>query len=169
MNDGIGPIVKLAMFLSSYSPLFVMLAIRFEERSYRIGFLIAGGAGLIFVCVVLWLTKKSSSTSSYTLETASAAGSEASSYLAGYLLPFLTVSRPGLWDMLGYFAFFLVAGLVHWRTALIQVNPTLFLFGFRILRVRTDGGFEGYLLTRGEILLGEPITATRIANDVIMT
>ena len=94
------------------------------------------------------------------------AGGEAASYLAGYLLPFVTVSQPSVRDVLAYVAFIVVAGVVHSRTSAIQVNPLLFLLGWKILQVTSDTGATVFLITRETHFSGDTVRTSRLGDDV---
>src|SRR5271163_2012183 len=110
MRDGTGWLTKPLMFLSSYAPLFIMLGIRFEDCVLQVVCAATAALGLVALPVVMRL-ERAGSTSVYSLISVKPAGSGASSYLAGYLLPFLTVSRPTALDLMAYGVFLIVAFL----------------------------------------------------------
>ncbi len=167
MAAGEGLLTKPVMFLSSYAPLFVMLTIRFDGRNLRVA---CFAAAVIGVTAVVLLVRRQAGVSAgdYVIVTARSAGGEASAYLAGYLLPFLTVSEPSSRDLLAYGVFFLVAGVVHVRTGIIQVNPVLFVLGWKVLAVEDENGYSGYLITKKRVLRGDTVRASRISDDVIV-
>lgn len=167
MREGTGWLTKPVMFVSSYAPLFLMLAIRFESSGLRVTCLVFGVAGIAAFLIVQQL-QKSGSSPEHTIIRVAAAGSGASSYLAGYLLPFLTVPSPSLSDLGGYILFLLVAFVVHIRTDIIQVNPVLFLFGWRIYAVEDDRGFQGHLISRNRVLAGDRVKAYRMTDDILL-
>ncbi|WP_280390948.1 hypothetical protein [Nocardia brasiliensis] len=122
----------------------------------------------IFAAVALIHFNARDQPASYRLIEVSSAGSEASSYLAGYLLPFLTVSTPSVSDIAAYVGFLVVAGVVHVKTAVVQINPTLYCLGWSVLKVRDDRGFGSYLLTRQPISANTWVLATRWAGDILV-
>ena len=75
------------------------------------------------------------------------AGVEAASYLAAYLLPFVTVATPTVRDVLAYGGFLLVAAAINIRSAVVQVNPLLYLLGYRVLSVTDNRGLHAYMIT----------------------
>lgn len=167
MNDGTGLAVKPLLFLSSYAPLFLMLAIRFEDARLRIILAIFGVTGLLFLPLVL-LIQKHGSPGQHTINVIQPAGNGASAYLAGYLLPFLTVSEPGPTDLAAYGIFLLVAFTVHVRTEMIQVNPTLFLWGWRIYAFTDTNGLQGHLICRKRVLPRDDVWAHRMTDDILI-
>jgi hypothetical protein len=63
-------------------------------------------------------------------------GGNAAGYLATYLLPFLGLVPVGWGDWAAYCVYFVVAAIVFIRTDLTLVNPTLYLFGWRVVSAR---------------------------------
>lgn len=167
MRDGTGWLTKPVMFISSYAPLFLMLAIRFEGDVLRWTCLAIGATGLVAFLIVQRL-QKSGPSPEHLIVKAAAAGAGSSSYLAGYLLPFVTVASPSLQDIVAYSVFLFVAFVVHVRTDIIQVNPVLFLFGWRIYAVEDDAGFQGHLISRKRVLAGDTIKAYRMTDDILL-
>jgi hypothetical protein len=167
MRDGTGWLTKPLMFVSSYAPLFIMLAIRFEGCWLRIVCGAIAVLGFVSLPAVIRLQKVGSA-KEYALVSVQPAGGGASSYLAGYLLPFLTVSRPTTLDLIAYGVFLIVAFLVHMRTEVIQVNPTLFLFGWRIYAVTDAKGLQGHLIGKKRVLTGDKVMAYRMTDDILL-
>jgi hypothetical protein len=158
---------KPLLFLSSYSPLFGLLAIRFVQPWLWISCVVlaAFGAGS------LWLLLRLNSQSSrgpYVLTSVQDAGVEAAAYLASYLLPFLTVSTPTARDVAAYLGFLAVAATISLRSSVAQVNPLLYLFGYRVLSVTSDHGLHAYMITRHSVAVGTHILATRFRDDVLV-
>jgi hypothetical protein len=158
---------KPLMFLSSYAPLFALLAIRFEQR-----WLWMSCAGLAILGIAaLWMLLRLDARSSpgpHVLASANDAGADAAAYLASYLLPFLTVPAPTARDVIAYSGFILVAAAVHLRSSVVQVNPLLYVFGYRVLSVTDEHGLKAYMITRHPVAAGAHILATRFRDDVLI-
>ena len=111
------------LFLSSYAPLFALLAIRFEQRWLWISctaLAVLGGASL-------WLLLRLDARSApgpHVLASVRDAGGEAASYLATYLLPFLTVATPTVRDVLAYVGFLVIAAVIDHRVSDLDVDTT---------------------------------------------
>lgn len=168
MNTGTGLLIKPGMFVSSYAPLFAMLAIRFDDPLLRWVCVGLGCAGVLIVLGCVLGVPLLIGTNPFRVDRVIPAGSEATGYLASYLLPFLTVSKPEPADLAAYGIFFLVAGIVYTRTAVIQVNPMLLILGWRIVRIENAQGLSTYVLTRRTIVAPDNILGSRIASDVIV-
>lgn len=167
MNAGTGVLTKPLMFVSSYAPLFVLLALRFDGATLRV---VCGALALVGVVAAVWILRaqRGVTPDEYEVREARPAGTEASAYLAGYLLPFLTVSQPSGSDLAAYVLFIVVAGVVHVRTGIIQVNPTLFCLGWTILAVTDGHGVQRYLVTRHRYVRGDTLQAVAMGDDVLL-
>jgi hypothetical protein len=160
-------IAKLLMFISSYSPLFALLAVRFDDLVLRWSCVGLVAVGVFSLYLILKLDKRAEP-GPHRIVTAKKAGTEASAYLAGYLLPFLTVSDPAVSDLVAYGGFLVVAAIVHVRTGIIQVNPLLFCFGWTVLSFVDDKNMSGYLLTKKRVLHDDVVWATSLSDDVFV-
>jgi hypothetical protein len=158
---------KPLLFLSSYAPLFALLAIRFQPRSLWISCAALAGLGVISLWFLLRLDG-GSSPGPHVLTNIRDAGGEASSYLAGYLLPFLTVSTPTTRDVIAYVGFLAVAATIQLRSSAAQVNPLLYLLGYRVLSITDSKGLNAYIITRKPINTGETVLATRFRDDILV-
>lgn len=76
------------LFFSSYAPLFGILAIRFERPALM--YACIGLAGVAALLGIIWLHSRTNGPE-MVIASVNNAGGEAASYLAGYLLPFVTV------------------------------------------------------------------------------
>jgi hypothetical protein len=158
---------KPLLFVSSYAPLFGLLAIRFQQQWLRISCLVLACLGTGALWLLLRLDARASP-GPHTLVVVKDAGPEAASYLAGYLLPFLTVATPSIRDIIAYLGFLVVAAAVHLRSSVIQVNPLLYLSGYRVLAVEDDHGPAAYMVTRRRPVVGTQVLATRFRDDVLV-
>lgn len=171
MNYGTGWLTRPLMFLSSYAPLLLILAIRFEDWWLRSVTVAIAALGIAGVLVLMRLQHEEPDVQGRTkLIEVRQAGAGASSYLAGYLLPFVTISQPNTTDLLAYAGFFIVAYFVTARTGIIQVNPTLFILGYRVDSITDKHGARRFLLSRTKdtITAGTTIQTSRMTNDVLL-
>lgn len=138
----------LGLFLSSYSPLFALLAVRFDAGPLRWSCVLISATGTVALAFVLWRLRRLQPVP-FLYTHVHDVGSEASAYLATYLLPFLTVAQPSGRDVVAYGGYLAVAGVIYVRSSLIQVNPLLYLLGYRVygVRVATDD-LTRYVLSR---------------------
>jgi hypothetical protein len=155
------------LFLSSYAPLFGLLAIRFEQRWLWISCVVLAALGVTSLWLLLRLDARQSP-GPHLLASVKEAGGEAAAYLAAYLLPFLTVATPTVRDVLAYAGFLLVAAVIYMRSGVVQVNPLLYLLGYRVLSITDDHGLNAYMITRHFPPAGDRVLATRFRDDVLV-
>ena len=141
-------VARLRLFVSSYAPAFAIFAVRFDGLALRA---CCGAVALLGIVDSATMMRRAiRKTLPYEIVIASVAdvGGEVSGYLASYLLPFVTVSSPSPRDPVDYGIFLLIAAIVYVRSDLVRVNPTLYLFGYRILSVTYGERGQQYLITR---------------------
>jgi len=160
--------VELALFLSSYAPLFVILAIRFRSIALVVACAIIAGVGLAAGIAVL-VRFRQVTPSGWIVRTVEDRGGEVAGYLATYLLPFITVTQPGVRDVIGYLLFFVIVAVIYIRSSLIQINPTLYLLGWRLYAIEIGDGWNGYLLARGPVRRGTEVAAVRMTERVFVS
>jgi hypothetical protein len=160
-------VVRFGLFLSSYAPLFVILAIRFRRPELVVACAVLAVAGLLAVLWILW-AERSKARAAYTIEKVDDKGPEVAGYLASYLLPFLTVAEPANPEVVAYAIFLGVAAIVYVQSDMLQINPIFYLLGRRVVRVTTSTDWRGYLITRDRPLKNETIEATTLSTGVLV-
>jgi hypothetical protein len=135
------------LFVSSYSPLFALIAIRLEPSTLQIALFVmaVGGAAGLFV-VLAAASRIEPKPCEYS--TAEDRGVDVAGYLATYLVPFLTVSRPTSRDVLAYACFLALVGIIYVRSTLVGVNPLMYLLRFRLFAVKDSKGHPHLLISR---------------------
>lgn len=160
---------RLRLFVSSYAPAFVIFAVRFNGFALR---LCCGAVALIGVADSATILRRAvRKTLPYEIAISSVedVGGEVSGYLASYLLPFVTVSSPSPRDLVGYGIFLVVAAIVYVRSDLVRVNPTLYLFGYRVLSVTFGERGQQYLITRRTPRPATPVSVVDVAGVLLAT
>ncbi len=155
-------------FLSSYAPLWLMLGLRFRPLPLRIGLFLVAIGGFVYVGVIL-RRRKDERPSNDSLTITGDGGADVSGYLAAYLLPFLTVAEPSASDLAAYVIFVVVAGLVYVRSGLMQVNPTIYLFKYKVLRASVpvrDTNKEVFVITRADLRVASKLNAEPLGDRV---
>jgi hypothetical protein len=135
------------LFISSYSPLFALTAIRLDAGVLRtVLYCLAGlgAAGLAAVFAAAWRIEPRERS----FVTVEDRGADVAGYLATYLVPFLTVSKPTTRDVVAYALFLGVVGVVYVRSTLIGVNPLAYLFRFQLFSVKEARGAPLLLIAR---------------------
>lgn len=159
-------LVETSLFFSSYAPLFLILAIRFNDSTLAIVCAGIAVAGVVAALLVLWRFR-SLTTIPWTVTAVEDRGTEVAGYLATYLMPLVTVAEPTARDVAGYVLFLVIVGIVYIRSSLIQVNPTLYLLGWRLYGVQIGDDWSGFVLARGDPLRrGARVSAVRLSERI---
>jgi|GEM_PF-3373303 len=157
---------NILLFLSSFAPLFLALAMRFTETPLRLVSLglAVTGIGVLWGVLAYWAGR-----SEITIVAASVddRGADVGGYVAAYLMPLLVVSEPSGWDIGAYALILFVIGTVYVRSRMIQFNPVLYLMGYRLYSITTQDGFQGYLIHRATPGVGEEIRVVRRENVLL--
>jgi hypothetical protein len=135
------------LFVSSYSPLFALTAIRLDPSTLQtvLYWTAAGGAGGLFAVFAAARQIQPRRREFVAVEDR---GVDVAGYLATYLVPFLTVSKPTGRDVVAYACFLALVGVVYVRSTLIGVNPLMYLFCFRLFAVKDTHGQLQLLISR---------------------
>jgi hypothetical protein len=67
-----------------------------------------------------------------------------------------------------YCGFFFVVAVVSTNTSVIQVNPVLYLLGWKVYTVEDTHGFKRLLISVQSVDLNSSIKCTRLSNDVLI-
>jgi hypothetical protein len=68
----------------------------------------------------------------------------------------------------GYGIFLVIAGVVYIRSGMLQVNPTLYLLGWRVMEVTVGERWVGYALGRRSLRSDELINVRRVTDRVFI-
>jgi hypothetical protein len=165
VNEVAGLVLRSRLFVSSFAPLFVIFAIRFQDRGLQLA--CAGLAAFGIATLILLLrAARRIEPDPHRIETVADRGAEVAGYVATYLLPFVTVTEPSTRDVVAYLTFVLVIGVVYVRSEMIQINPVLYLLGYRVWKITTSEGWSGYFIGRDRPRAGAALLASRLANTV---
>lgn len=169
---------RFVLFLSSYSPVFVLLALQPEWPTWwwltcLLSLLAAIGLGGL--TLMIWLTRRKPRSLPVKVLVVRDAGSESAAFLATYLLPLITASIQNAYTAWATAVYLGLACIITIRSSLIQVNPILMVAGYRILQAEfvdssatssTRG--HGYLLARRSVRTGDIIKLQRVGGGVYL-
>jgi hypothetical protein len=159
-------IVRAQLFLSSYAPLFVILAIRFDATALRVVCATLAALGILYLALVMFAVPRREQPRAYVVTSTADASGQVAGYLATYLVPFVAVPSPSAGDIAGYAILAVVVALIFVRSDLAQINPVLYLLGWRVASI-TTGETGCYLVCRRLPRPGTEISAVRVAGLLI--
>jgi hypothetical protein len=158
-------VAKVLLFCSSYAPLFVIFAIRFPKTS-----IIWWGVAALFLAfgLVVWrLVVRTHEPQFYPIASVED-NAAAATYVASYILPFVTISDPSRRDLVAYAVFFVVLAVISTRSSMVGVNPLVYLTPMRIYQVKTPRGESFILFSRTEPAAGSQISASRAFSGLLV-
>jgi hypothetical protein len=157
-------VVQASLFLSSFSPLFLLLALRFEQRWLWLPLALLALLGLLLVRRLL-RQRGEVTPGPRTFSGLRDEGAQVAGYLASYILPLLAISKPTWRDLLAYGLFLGLYAVVYVNSDLMQVNPVLYLAGFRLYAAESaTTGETCYLLVRKD--QGRPTSGDLRVSDI---
>lgn len=136
MGAGITRLFRL--FVSSYAPLAVILAVQRSEDVWpppaRPAFWIFAAVGLVGLVDAYRLPRGALRKGHIrvTLSGLTDEGGQVAAYIATYLLPFIGFDVAGWRDVVALVIYFVVLFVVFVRSDLALVNPALYLTGWRV-------------------------------------
>ena len=151
---------KIILFLSSYAPLFVILG--FKVFPSRPPFLVFGAtihwwvvsylfwalAGVSLAAALLFLRSAARAIAPYSITVRdSRTTGETVAYVVTYIVPFVAFDATTWTDWASLGALLGVIAVLYVNSAMIHVNPTLRLFGWRTFQI-SIGQTDKVLLTR---------------------
>jgi hypothetical protein len=147
---------RAVLFLSSYAPLFVVLAVRGTHRdalSLAAGVALCVVAALSVLVLRYWIVKAQTfAPFPTTVRRASPRDDLAVAYIVTYILPFAGVDLSSGRDLVALAVVFAITLIVAVRTNLFYVNPILNLLGYHIHEVEdADGRIVALISTRSYV------------------
>jgi len=155
-------LTRWRFFLSSFAPLFLILALRFDDVGLRVACSALCALGVLSLQLQLWHLRRSNTTP-MRMDVVRDLGAEVAGYAATYLLPFVAAPEPTAVDILTYGLFLFVIGIIYIRSNMVQINPLLYLLGYRVWSVRSDG-WDGFLISKTKPKEQDVLLVSRLVN-----
>lgn len=167
------------LFLSAYSPVFALLALRAYDRVCAIVvlslvLLVAAILGVVALLIVVNHTEPQK----MKLVTIEQRDGDLAGFLVAYLLPFVGVVAGDWRDVLAIALVIAFIGVVYVNSRMIYVNPLLALFGYHLILVRATTDPKGrpaesltpqFLVTRRHWLKkDETVTARSVTGEALI-
>lgn len=132
---------RLILFLSSYAPLFLIIAVRGwrDSRSIAVGLAVVSVLSVVILFVFLRVAQRLAPGKVAVSSVISRDG-DAMSYIVTYLLPFLAVKLSDPTDVLSLGVVLFVIGLLYVNSNMIHTNPVLNIAGYHIFEIEDANG-----------------------------
>lgn len=130
------PLLRALLFLTSYAPLPVVLAARIWSTDILGSlFLVALAVLLVALAARSFTLLAGSGTSELVIDEVQPQREAFTTYLLGYVLPFVLIDINDSSAVMGAAAFVVILGLATIRSNLVYLNPLLALAGYRLYSV----------------------------------
>ncbi len=137
-------------FLSCYSPLFFLIAIRAFAVGNRTFGLACVVVGLVSVCSAWVSTRLADPPTTVTVRSVKLRDTDVPAYLMTYVVPFVGVTGEGWLDALVLAIVLGLVGLFYVQSAISLPNPTVQVLGYRWLQLDVDGRTLNVLASRDQ-------------------
>lgn len=172
------PTFAFALFLSSYSPAMLILAVRSFHHStalFWISLAVAlpsAAAFLLFIFV-----QRKGGPFRATVDEVEPQDAELAAYVATYLLPFIVVFGATLQDVIALALFLFFIGLLWVNSSMVYLNPLLALIGYHVYVARITPIGVGpagaisrtFVLSRtADLRAGDEVRASNVSRGVLI-
>lgn len=173
------PWVKFALFLSSYIPLWLAMALKTGDITLIFRGVAVPVLSLVFLLIVLlsglvlreaFSLRKQKEPKFQDIESYKSRHDLLTSYLIAYIFPFvgLNYSQPTNWLIFGIF--FVTLAAIQIRSTQLHVNPVLAVLGYRIYEIEDGGKGTNMLVTKRDVDLDDdPVKTVELSNRVYLT
>lgn len=150
---------RIALFLSSYAPLFLLLAYANRSCGTVWHVLVGTAAVSVLALVLVMLARRREKGPRLVVAHSQPKDGDVLAYTATYLLPFLGIDLTKTDDVVLFAGFLLVLGVVYINSNMLFVNPVLSVAGYHSFEVEDTHGHVYSVITRRRDL--EPDTPIR--------
>ena len=157
--------VKIFLFLSSYAPLFLVLAIKNYTYTY---FVIAMGVLiLISITFLFYIIRKASKMNGdyHEIKEIEDKSNQFLEYIIAYIIPFLGFNLVNIPDLIALGIIFLMIGVLYIRSDLIYMNPILNFMNYNLYKVN-DGKTGIMAISKEELSIGKKVRIYYISKKV---
>lgn len=161
---------RLILFLSSYAPLFLIIAVRGwrESRCVALGLAVVAVISVIVLFVFLHSARKLAPDKVAVSSVVSRDG-DAMSYIVTYLLPFLAVKLSDIADVTSLGIVLFVIGLLYVNSNMIYTNPILNIAGYHVFEIQDgDGKTTALICKRSYVRVGSEVNAISVGDYVLL-
>jgi hypothetical protein len=161
---------RVVLFLSSYTPLFLIMAVKYGSghRYFGLSMVLLS---VISIALLFFYLKQSSTLAvdHVVVEKISGKDTEAMSYIVTYLIPFLDIKLDEISSSVSLLLLFLVVGILYVHSNLIYINPTLNLLRYHLFEIELEGGMTSALLSKRRFVeRGASIPVVSLGEQILL-
>lgn len=161
---------RVVLFLSSYTPLFLIMAVKYGMAHHYFGLsMLLLSVVSVGILLVYLSTAATLAIDQVVVEKISGKDTEAMSYIVTYLIPFLDIKIDKPSNFISLLLLFIVVGVLYVHSNLIYINPTLNMLSYHLFEIELQGGKTAALLSkRGFVERGSTIAVTSLGEQVLL-
>lgn len=170
--------VRLLLFISSYFPLAVILCVFLLDPKQpwliaghipAVVILGAGIAGLIILLLYIKLIAPAKVSFHEKITDLQRHDGEVMSYIASYVVPFVTFPLGGWQQVSALVIFLLLLLVIYVSSNMIYINPMLTILGYHLYEVRLENSeTPHYLVSNKHIVRGKAIRVVKIGDEAFL-
>lgn len=167
-------IYKSSMFLSSYAPLFLSLALLKTNSKILWGlFAVSTFSVLVLALRIRQIKKHGRNKTTRKVKSIGLKNSDILSYVVTYLVPFSSAFPYNTkYDYLAFFVLFATIAVVYLKANLLHINPTLSILGYNVYELTLENNSKKIIITKrksGEFLAVDQVTYCELeVPDVVV-
>lgn len=161
---------RVILFLSSYAPLFLIIAMRGwnDSRYLAAGIAVVAVLSVVVLFVFLRSVQKLAS-DKITVDSVVSRDGDAMSYIVTYLLPFLGVKLNDVTDAASLGIVLVVIAILYVNSNMIYTNPVLNIAGYHIFEIQdADGKTTALICKRAYVRMGSEINVIAVGDYVLL-
>lgn len=161
---------RALLFLSSYAPLFLILAMRGwrENRHLAVTLGIIALLSILALIIFLQYARKLQPSLMVIVSVKSRDG-DVMSYIVTYLLPFLAIKLSDSMDIASLGLLLFVVGILYVNSNLIHTNPILSIMGYHLFEIEDENKKTTTLICkRSYVKTGSKIRVVSIGDYVLL-
>jgi hypothetical protein len=161
---------RVILFLSSYAPLFLIIAMRgWGDNHYLAGGLAVLAVLSVVVLFIFLTAAQKLAADKIKIDSVVSRDGDVMSYIVTYLLPFLGVKLSDTTDAASLGVVLLVIAILYVNSNMIYTNPVLNIAGYHVFEIQDDGGKTTALLCkRTYVRTGSEISVISVGDYVLL-
>lgn len=142
-------LTRSILFLSSYSPLLIIMAVKYHGKhlGLAIGSTVVASTAVVMLVIFLRVAR-TLTTTELVIEQLSPKDTEGVSYIVTYLIPFLDLKLEDRSSAVALLLLFAIVGVLYVHSNMVYINPILNLMGYHLFEVESATKKKQALLTR---------------------
>ncbi len=163
--------IRGILFISSYFPLMLIFGVLLHNKYpyWALAVLVVAVSSLILAWGYLRWCRNHLAVSHDRLTDYQKRDTEVLSYIASYLIPFVTFPFDTLEQVVGLIIFVVVLLILYVNTNMIYVNPMLNFVGYHLYEVNIEHSTSShYYIARKRVTRDSEIQFVRLSDDVFL-